>query len=66
MLEVPEVWFWEDGVFRLYRLDRQNYRVIEYSEIPELQNLDIARFSQCVLIAQTDMLRAVEELSQLH
>jgi Uma2 family endonuclease len=65
-LKVPEVWFWEDGVLRLYRLTNAGYRITDRSEIPELQNLDIAAFSRSVLIAETDMLRAVEEINRLN
>jgi Uma2 family endonuclease len=63
-LEVPEVWFWEDGVFKLYRLRSQGYEAIFHSEIPELADLDIALLTRCVLIAQTSRLQAVNEFRQ--
>jgi Uma2 family endonuclease len=57
-LGIPEVWFWEDGVFSLYRLREAGYEPISKSEIPELVKLDIALFSRCVLMAQTSRLEA--------
>jgi len=57
-LEVPEVWFWEDGVFSLYRLRERGYESIASSEIPELATLDIERLTRCVLMAQTSRLEA--------
>lgn len=61
-LEIPEVWFWEDGVFALYRLFEGEYRKIQRSEIVGLEDLDITILNRCVLIAETDMLSAVAEL----
>lgn len=43
---VPEVWFWEDGLLKLYRW-RQNYEQIERSEL--LPDLDIALLSRYTL-----------------
>lgn len=60
-LGVPEVWFWEDGVFSLYRLRSDRYDPISASEIPELANLDIALLSRCVLMAQASRLEAANE-----
>ena len=57
-LEIAEVWFWEDGVFSLYRLRNQAYEQIERSEIPELSTLDIDLLTRCVLISQTSRLAA--------
>ncbi|MEP0919447.1 Uma2 family endonuclease [Leptolyngbya sp. DQ-M1] len=62
VLEIPEVWFWEDGVFALYRLFEGNYRKIQRSEIPGLQDLNIQLLSRCILTAETDMLGAIDEL----
>jgi len=58
-LGVPEVWFWQDGVFSLYNLQSDGYRRIERSEIPELANLDLELLSRCVLMGETDWLEAV-------
>jgi Uma2 family endonuclease len=57
-LEIPEVWFWQDGVFSLYHLRDRNYEAISHSEIPELASLDIDLLTRCVLMAQTSRLEA--------
>lgn len=59
-LGVPEVWFWQDGVFRLYRLRADRYEQIYRSEIPELVTLDFELLSRCVLMGETDWLGAVK------
>jgi Uma2 family endonuclease len=61
ILGVPEVWFWEDGVFTLYRRREDGYSQILASEIPELVNLDIDLLTRCVLMAQTSRLEAANE-----
>jgi Uma2 family endonuclease len=58
-LGVPEVWFWEDGLLTLHHLGESGYTRIYRSQIPELANLDIELFSQCVLIGETNWLEAV-------
>jgi Uma2 family endonuclease len=63
-LQIPEVWFWEDGVFSLFRLRQEGYEPISQSEIPELNALDIEIFARCVLIAQTSRLDAAKSLRQ--
>lgn len=45
---VPEVWFWEDGLLKLYRW-RDRYEQIERSEL--LPDLDISLLSQYTLSA---------------
>jgi len=57
-LEIPEVWFWQDGVFSLYRLRDRNYDAISASGIPELAALDMDLLTRCVLIAKTSRLEA--------
>lgn len=57
-LGVPEVWFWQDGLFSLYRLRSEGYEKISRSEIAELSTLDIDLLARCVLIAQTSRLEA--------
>jgi Uma2 family endonuclease len=57
-LAIPEVWFWEDGVFSLYRWRGEGYQPISKSEIPELGKLDIDLLARCVLMAQTSRLEA--------
>lgn len=61
-LEVPEVWFWQDGVFSLYRLRGSAYEPINQSKIPELASLDLALLSRCVLMAETSRLDAANTL----
>ncbi len=63
-LDVPEVWFWEDGVFTLYRLRSKHYDIIKRSEIPELMDLDIELLTRCVLMAQTSRLEAANQFRQ--
>jgi Uma2 family endonuclease len=48
-LGVPEVWFWEDGLFALYHLRSPGYEKIIQSEI--LPDLDINLLSRCLLMA---------------
>ena len=48
-LGVPEVWFWEDGVFGLYHLRSHGYQKIDQSEV--LLGLDINLLSRCLLMA---------------
>jgi Uma2 family endonuclease len=60
-LRVPEVWFWQDGLFTLYRLRRDDYEQIYCSKIPELVDLDFEVLTRCVLIAQTSRLEAAKE-----
>ena len=60
VLGVPEIWFWEDGVFSLYHLREDGYQRIDRSEIPELANLDLNLLTQCVLMAQTSRLEAAK------
>ena len=57
-LGIPEIWFWEDGVFSLYHLHGAGYEPISRSEIPELLSLDMTLLSRCVLMAQTSRLEA--------
>ncbi|NES25918.1 MAG: Uma2 family endonuclease [Symploca sp. SIO3E6] len=60
-LGVPEVWFWQDGLFSLYHLRNNHYDKITHSEIPELATLSIDLLTQCVLMAQTSRLEAAKE-----
>lgn len=59
-LGVPEVWFWEDGIFSVYRLRAEGYQRITRSEIPELTELDFNLLTRCVLMAQTSRLEAAK------
>jgi Uma2 family endonuclease len=63
-LGVPEVWFWEDGVFSLYHLREHGYERLERSAIPALATLDFAHLSRCVLLAETSRLEAARAFRQ--
>lgn len=63
-LGVPEVWFWEDGLFSLYHLRCDHYDRIQRSEIPELSDLDIDLLTRCVLMGQTSNAEAVRTFRQ--
>ncbi|MCC3532957.1 MAG: Uma2 family endonuclease [Microcoleus sp. PH2017_25_DOB_D_A] len=56
-LGVPEVWFWEDGLFGLYHLRSHGYEKIAQSEV--LPDLDINLLSRCLLMASR--IEAVKE-----
>lgn len=58
-LGVPEVWFWEDGVFALYHLRADGYEKIDRSEV--LPELDLELLSRCVLMAATSRIEAIKE-----
>ena len=60
-LGVPEVWFWEDGVFTLYCLSKNGYERRDQSEIPELAMLDVELLTRCVLMGETSRLEAMRE-----
>ena len=60
-LGVPEVWFWQDGVFTLYCLSGNGYERRDQSEIPELVGLDIELLTRCVLMGETSRLEAMRE-----
>lgn len=63
-LGVPEVWFWEDGAFRLFHLRETGYEPVSRSELPQLESLDIALLTQCVLMGQTSRLDAARAFQQ--
>lgn len=59
-LGVPEVWFWEDGLFSLYCLRSEGYDRVMKSEIPAFATLDFELLTRCVLMAQTSRLDAID------
>jgi Uma2 family endonuclease len=61
ILGISEVWFWQDGVFSIYRFRGGKYDRITRSEIPELTSLDIDLLTRCVLMAETSRLTAANE-----
>ena len=64
-LGIPEVWFWQDGLFSLYRLKDDAYVQITRSEILELAALDMDVLARCVLIGQTSRLDAANEFRKV-
>lgn len=63
VLGVPEVWFWEDGLFRLYRLRESGYERIDRSEI--LPDLDINLLARCLMMAsKIEALKAFQQAFQ--
>ena len=59
-LGVPEVWFWEDGLFTLHHLRPSGYERIYRSEV--LPDLDIDLLARCLLM--TSRIEAVREFRQ--
>jgi Uma2 family endonuclease len=58
-LGVPEVWFWEDGLLKLYHLQDNSYEPIERSQLPGLSELNVDLLRRCILMAETDAGEAI-------
>jgi Uma2 family endonuclease len=58
-LGVPEVWFWEDGLLKLYHLRDGSYEPIDRSQLPGLSTLDLDLLRRCILMAETDAGEAI-------
>jgi Uma2 family endonuclease len=58
-LGVPEVWFWEDGLLKLYHLRDGSYEPIDRSQLPGLSTLDLDLLKRCILMAETDAGEAI-------
>jgi Putative restriction endonuclease len=58
-LGVSEVWFWQDGVLRLYALGQAGYQRIDRSRLPGLVDLDLDLLNRCILLAETDAGEAI-------
>ena len=59
-LQVPEVWFWKNNKFSLYRLREQGYELISHSEF--LPELDFSVLAQYVRYpSQTQAVKAYRE-----
>jgi hypothetical protein len=72
-LGVPEVWFWEDGLLKLYHLQDGSYEAIDSeallrsadrSQLPGLSELDLDLLRRCILMAQTDAGEAIRAFRQ--
>ncbi|WP_298918436.1 Uma2 family endonuclease [uncultured Nostoc sp.] len=60
LMQVPEVWFWEDGTFEVYRLREQEYEKVVKSEL--LAELDLSLLNRCLLLSSP--LEAIREFRQ--
>jgi Uma2 family endonuclease len=59
-LGVKEVWFWEDGVIKIYHLDGNEYRKVQQSQW--LPDLDMRRLVGCAAIeSRVQAVRAFRE-----
>jgi Uma2 family endonuclease len=58
-IDVPEVWFWEDGTLTLYHLRSDGYESIDQSELEGLKDLDLAIFKQHIQLGETNTGQAV-------
>jgi len=63
-LGVPEVWFWEDGLLKLYHLRGNSYEPIDCSQLPGLSELDLDLLRRCILMAETDAGEAIRAFRQ--
>jgi Uma2 family endonuclease len=63
-LGVPEVWFWEDGLLKLYYLRGNSYEPIDRSQLPGLSELDFDLLRRCILMAETDAGEAIRAFRQ--
>jgi len=59
-LEIPEVWFWENGRLRLYSLGANGYAEVDRSQV--LPELDIVLLARCINIE--NHLQAMREFRQ--
>jgi hypothetical protein len=66
VLEVNEVWFWEDGVLDIYYLEPTGYEKVTNSKIPELATIDFVVLSACILAGETSKVSAVKMLRSSH
>jgi len=63
LLEVPEVWLWEDGVLDIYHLDTQSDRQYCKSSTSKfLPNIDMTTLQRCILF--TSPLEALKAFRQ--
>ena len=58
-LGVLEVWFWEDGLLKLYHLQDGSYKTIKCSQLPGLSELNLDLLRRCILMAETDAGEAI-------
>jgi hypothetical protein len=63
-LEVPKVWFWQDGVLTLYHLRPNRYQRVTRSELAGLTDLDLDVLQRCILIGATNAGEAIRQFQQ--
>ncbi|MDQ2098929.1 MAG: IS200/IS605 family accessory protein TnpB-related protein, partial [Tychonema bourrellyi B0820] len=63
-LGVPEIWFWEDGILRLYHLREDKYEEVIQSQLSGLETLDIDLLRRCILMGETNLAEAVKVFGQ--
>ena len=59
-MQVPEVWFWEDGTLEIYCLREQEYEKVNNSEL--LPKLDLSLLNSCLLLSSP--LEAIKQFRQ--
>jgi Uma2 family endonuclease len=57
LMQVPEVWFWEDGTLEIYCLRQEEYEKVNNSEL--LPKLDLSLLNRCLLLSSP--LEAIKE-----
>ena len=62
VLEVDEVWVWEDGVLEVYWLQTKDYVKVDRSQIPALATIDMALLSECILMGETSRIQSGKRL----
>ncbi|MHC5742509.1 MAG: hypothetical protein ACYTXT_11475 [Nostoc sp.] len=60
LMQVPEVWFWEDSTFEVYCLREQEYEKVANSAL--LAELDLSVLNRCLLLSSP--LEAIREFRQ--
>lgn len=60
LMQVPEVWFWEDGTLEIYHLREQEYEKVGSSEL--LPELDLSLLNRCLVLSSP--LEAIREFRQ--
>jgi Uma2 family endonuclease len=63
---IHEVWFWEDGVLKIFHLQEQGYEKAARSQIPALSAIDLSVLSKCILMGETSFLQARKEFLAAH
>lgn len=65
-LGIDEVWIWEDAVLQVYHLQEQDYQQVSRSCIPELETIDLAMLSTCILQGETSRVQAIKQFRLAH